>query len=98
LKKVGASNSAALQSPLFPPREAFAQDEREYLVFDYFESESLQDYREPTNDERLLSMLSALANGLHELKKRSCVPNSRPKRYAWPTAGCFMSALWIRSQ
>jgi serine/threonine protein phosphatase PrpC len=65
-----ASRPEALQSPLFPPREAFAQDEREYLVFDYFESESLLDYREPTNDERLLSMLSALANGLRELEEK----------------------------
>jgi protein phosphatase len=59
-----------LQSSLFPAREAFAQDEREYLVFDYFESESLLDYREPTNDERLISMLSALANGLRELEEK----------------------------
>jgi protein phosphatase len=60
-----------LQSSLFPSREAFAQDEREYLVFDYFESESLLDYREPTNDERLISMLSALANGLRELEEKN---------------------------
>lgn len=65
------SESVDFQSPLFPLREAFAQDEREYLVFDYFESESLLDYREPTNDERLLVMLSALANGLAELEQKN---------------------------
>ena len=73
LAEVAAEQSAAdvvLQSPLFPPREAFAQDEREYLVFDYFESESLLDYRASTNDERLISMLSALGNGLRELEEK----------------------------
>jgi PPM family protein phosphatase len=62
-------SSIALQSPLFLPHESFAQDDREYLIFDFFESESLQDHREPTNDERLLAMLGTLADGLRELEE-----------------------------
>lgn len=57
-------------SRLFPPREAFAQDEREYLIFDYIESEALQDHREPTNDERYCQLLGDLVVGLRELEER----------------------------
>lgn len=59
-----------LESPLFPPREGFTQEDREYVVFDYFETTSLQDFREPSNDERLLSMLHTLAQGLRELDEK----------------------------
>jgi PPM family protein phosphatase len=63
-------NSSSLQPPassLLPPFQFFTQDEREYLVFDYFASRALQDFRAPTNDEQLLQMLSTLADGLAQL-------------------------------
>ncbi len=59
-----------LESPLFPPREGFTQEDREYVVFDYFETTALQDFREPSNDERLLAMLHTLAQGLRELDEK----------------------------
>lgn len=61
---------ASLQSALFPQSALFTQEEREYLVFEFAPTTSLQDYREPTNDERLLAVLNTLAQGLKELKNR----------------------------
>lgn len=62
---------AQLAAPaLLPMRETFVQDDREYLVFDYFDSVALQDYREPMNDERLLAMLHTLIHGLADLEAR----------------------------
>lgn len=57
-------------SQLFPPREEFAQDGRDYLVFDYFASHSLQDYREPTNDARYLTLLQTLCDAMTDLETR----------------------------
>jgi len=60
-----------LGSPLFPTRQGFVQDDREYLVFDWSQTTALQDYRQPTNDERYLRMLDALARGLQELEAKN---------------------------
>lgn len=62
---------APLQSPLFPPSAPFSQEERDYLVFEFVATTALQDYREPTNDERFLAVLHALSQGLHELSRRN---------------------------
>jgi protein phosphatase len=59
---------------LLPPGEIFTQDEREYGVFDYFESTALQDYREPMNDERLLAVLHSLVHGIAFLEARGLAP------------------------
>ena len=53
-----------------PAHEAFAQDDREYLVFDWLESTSLQDWRGATNDEQLLAMLAPVAQFLQETHAR----------------------------
>ncbi|HEX8832943.1 MAG TPA: protein phosphatase 2C domain-containing protein, partial [Abditibacteriaceae bacterium] len=67
---LSADENTELTSPLFPPHEEFEQEDRQYRVFDFFESVALQDYREPTNDIRLLAMLHSLAKGLEELDSR----------------------------
>ena len=54
---------------LFVAGETFAQEDREYKIFDHFASTALQDWREPTNDERVLKMLHAVAQGLTELQR-----------------------------
>lgn len=54
---------------LFPvPEETFAQEGRDYAVFEYFASTSLQDHREPTNDERYLQLMAQLCGGLAEME------------------------------
>jgi serine/threonine protein phosphatase PrpC len=59
------------QSTLVPPHESFVQDDREYHVFEWTDSTSLQDWREPTNDERLLAMLHPLSHFLDVLEARN---------------------------
>ena len=54
---------------LFVAGETFQQEDREYKIFDHFASTALQDWREPTNDERVLKMLNAVAQGLTELQR-----------------------------
>ena len=54
---------------LFVAGEIFVQEDREYKIFDHFASTALQDWREPTNDERVLKMLNAVAQGLTELQR-----------------------------
>ncbi len=69
-QNVGADENAPLASKLFAQNAPFSQEEREYLVFEFVPTTALQDFREPTNDERLLQMLNALAQGLKELSTR----------------------------
>ena len=54
---------------LFVAGETFEQEGREYKILNHFASTALQDWREPTNDERLLKMLHAVAQGLTELER-----------------------------
>jgi protein phosphatase len=67
-----------LASALFPPRETFAQDEREYSVFNYEPTAPLSDRRETANDARYLAMLSTLAEGLLELEQHGLVAELSP--------------------
>jgi protein phosphatase len=55
---------------LRPAHETFIQDDREYLVYEWFESTSLQDWRGATNDEQLLKMLAPVAQFLKEAHAR----------------------------
>jgi len=57
-------------STLIPPHERFAQDDREYLVFEWEESTSLQDHRESLNDNRYLQAMHALVAGVQELTEQ----------------------------
>ncbi|HEX8552914.1 MAG TPA: protein phosphatase 2C domain-containing protein [Abditibacteriaceae bacterium] len=69
--EIAADHGSARNSTvLVQPTQTFSQDEREYQLFDWFDSTSLQDWREPTNDERLLTMLAPLARFLADTEAR----------------------------
>jgi serine/threonine protein phosphatase PrpC len=61
----------ALQSPLFAAGRCFVQDGREYLVCEWQETQSLQDWREPTSDARNLRVMSTLLEGARELEEKN---------------------------
>ena len=70
-----ASDLPGAEPPLFsssllPAREEFVQDQRQYLIFDYFDSEALQDHREAPNDQRYLQLLGEVIDGLLELESQ----------------------------
>ena len=71
LSGVPAPVAAPLQSALFPAHEKFEQEEREYLVFPFEPTTSLQDHREAANDARYLRVLDAIARGLQELDEKN---------------------------
>jgi serine/threonine protein phosphatase PrpC len=60
-----------LQSPLFAAGRCFVQDGREYLICEWQETQSLQDWREPTNDARYLRAMSTLLEGACELEAKN---------------------------
>jgi protein phosphatase len=49
---------------LFATGESWEQEGRQYLAFPFENTTSLQDYREPTNDDRYLQMLGSVAEAL----------------------------------
>ncbi len=67
-----------LSSPLFVPCETFAQDGREYSIFNFEETSPLFDRRETANDARYLSMLVRIADGLLELERHGLVVDFSP--------------------
>jgi protein phosphatase len=66
---------ASLQSPLFPTGHDFVQDGREYFICEWQETNTLQDWREPTNDARYLRAVSTLLQGASELEDKNLTAN-----------------------
>lgn len=60
-----------LESALFPDAKFVIADGREYLIFDWIETIALQDWREVSNDERYLQVLSTLVAGMSELESKN---------------------------
>jgi PPM family protein phosphatase len=67
-----AGPEITFSSALFPPREAFSQEGRDYLLFEWDETTPLLDYRAPSHDEGYLRFVGALAEGMAELEAQNC--------------------------
>lgn len=65
------TDAPSFESGLFPAAQYVTTGDREYLIFDWADTLTLQDWREAANDARYLRTVGTLVQGLGELEAHS---------------------------